>query len=46
MVYTKLGRKQEAKAESEAFLALTKNEDVLAPATVKLGEMRAKEKAH
>ena len=46
MVYTKLGRKQEAKAESEAFLALKNREGVMAPARVKLGEAQSKEKAN
>src|SRR5205814_1490195 len=46
MVYTKLGRTQEAKAESAAFLALTNKEDVMAPANVKLGATQVKEKAH
>lgn len=46
MVYTRLGRKQEAKAESAAFLLLKNKEDVMAPAKVKLGETQAKEKAH
>lgn len=46
MVYTKLGRTQEAKTESAVFLALKNKEDVMAPARVKLGEARAKEKAH
>ena len=44
MVYAKLGRTQEAKAESAALLALKNKEDVMAPANVKLRE--AKEKAH
>ena len=38
MVYSKLGRTQEAKAESAAFLTLKKKEDVMAPAQVKLGK--------
>lgn len=46
MVYSKLGRTQEAKAESKAFLALKDKEDVLAPPMVKLGEARPKEKAN
>ena len=46
MVYSKLGRTQEAKAESKAFLALKDKEDVLAPPKVKLGEARPKEKAN
>lgn len=46
MVYTKLGRTQEAKAESKAFLALKNKEDVLAPPKVKLGEARPEEKAN
>jgi len=41
-----LGRTQEAKAESAAFLALTNKEDVMAPANVKLGATQVKEKAH
>lgn len=45
MVYAKLGRTQEAKAESAAFLALKNKEDVMAPAEVKLGDIRTKEKA-
>jgi predicted Zn-dependent protease len=44
MVYTKLGRTQEAKAESAALLALKNKEDVMAPANVKLSV--AKERAH
>jgi tetratricopeptide (TPR) repeat protein len=44
MVYSKLGRTQEAKAESAAFLTLKNKEDVMAPAKVKLGETQ--EKAH
>jgi len=43
-VYSKLGRTQEAKAESAAFLTLKKKEGVMAPAKVKLGETQ--EKAH
>ncbi len=46
MVYTKMGRSQEAKAESEAFLLLKSKEDVLAPAEVKLGKARGLEKTH
>ena len=42
MVYSKLGRTQEAKAESDALLLLTKKEEVMAPAEVKLGESREK----
>jgi tetratricopeptide (TPR) repeat protein len=45
MVYSKLGRRQEAKAESDAFLALKSKEDVLAPAKVKLAKVPAKERA-
>ncbi len=44
MVYSKLGRTQEAKAESAAFLALKDKEEVMAPPKEKLGEKR--EKAH
>ena len=36
MVYSKLGRTREAKAESDAFLTLKNKEDVMAPAKVKL----------
>jgi len=42
MVYSKLGRTQEAKAESAALLLLTKKEEVMAPAKVKLRETREK----
>jgi tetratricopeptide (TPR) repeat protein len=45
MVYTKLGRTQEAKAESAEFLVLKNKEDVMAPAKVKLGGTRVKERA-
>lgn len=44
MAYSKLGRTQAAKAESAAFLALKKKEDVMASPGEKLGEIR--EKAH
>ena len=44
MVYTKLGRTQEAKAEAAAFLALKNKEEVMASPQEKLGTMR--EKAH
>ena len=44
MVYAKLGRSQEAKAESAALLALKNKEGVMAPVTVKL--RGAKEGAH
>lgn len=44
MVYTKLGRKQEAKVESAAFLALKDKEEVMASPTEKLSKIR--EKAH
>jgi predicted Zn-dependent protease len=44
MVYTRLGRMQEAKAEAAAFLALKKKEGVMASPNEKLGEVR--EKAH
>jgi tetratricopeptide (TPR) repeat protein len=37
MVYTRLGRTREAKAESAALLTLKNKEDVMAPAEVKLG---------
>jgi len=42
MVYTKLGRTQEAKAESAAFLVLKKKEEVMASPKEKLGEVRGK----
>ncbi len=45
MVYSKLGRTQEAKAESDAFLALKNKEDIIAPPQVKLGAIR-RESAH
>jgi tetratricopeptide (TPR) repeat protein len=45
MVLSKLGRTQEAKAESAAFVVLKNKEDVMAPVEVKLGE-KAQEKAH
>jgi len=44
MVYTKLGRTREAKAESAAFLVLKRKEEVMASPQEKLGELR--EKAH
>lgn len=44
MVYNRLGRLQEAKAETAAFLALKSKEEVMAPANVKLGA--AREKTH
>lgn len=44
IVYTRLGRTQEAKAESAALLALKNKEEVMAPANVKLSV--AKERAH
>jgi tetratricopeptide (TPR) repeat protein len=44
LVYTRLGRSQEAKAESAALLALKNKEEVMAPVSVKLGG--AKERAH
>lgn len=44
MVYSKLGRTEEAKAESAALLTLKNKEEVMAPAKVKLGEL--KEHAH
>ncbi len=42
MVYTRLGRRQEAKAESAAFLALKRKEEVMAPPKEKLGALREK----
>jgi tetratricopeptide (TPR) repeat protein len=39
MVYGKLGRMNEAKAESAAFLALKNKEDVLEPSAAKLGKV-------
>jgi len=45
MVYSKLGRTQEAKAESAASLTLKNKEDVMASAEDKLGE-NPREKAH
>lgn len=45
MVYTKLGRPQEAKAESVAFLALKDKQDVMAPPKQKLGAIK-RERAH
>ena len=44
MVYTRLGRTEEAKSESAALLALKDKEEVMAPAKVKLSE--PKERAH
>jgi hypothetical protein len=44
MVLSKLGRTQEAKAESAAFLTLKNKEDVLEPVKEKLGE-KTQEKA-
>ena len=44
MVYTKLGRPQEAKAEAAAFLVLKNKEEVMASPQEKLGG--ALEKAH
>lgn len=44
MVYAKLGRTQDAKAESAALLALKNKEEVMAPAKIKIGG--AKERAH
>ncbi len=44
MVYTKLGRTKEAKAESAAFLALKDKEEVMASPKEKLSKIR--EKAH
>ncbi len=40
MVYTKLGRTQEAKAESAAFLALKQKEEVMASPKERLGQAR------
>jgi hypothetical protein len=45
MVYSKLGRTQEAKAESAAFLVLKNKEEIMAPPEEKLGE-KTREKAH
>jgi tetratricopeptide (TPR) repeat protein len=45
MVYSRLGRAQEAKAESDAFLALKNKEDVMAPPQEKLGAIH-RENAH
>jgi len=45
MVLSKLGRAQEAKAESAAFIVLKNKEDVMASAEVKLGE-KPREKIH
>ncbi|MGO9775109.1 MAG: tetratricopeptide repeat protein [Terracidiphilus sp.] len=45
IVYSKLGRTQEAKAESAAFLTLKKKEEAMAPVKEKLGE-NPREKAH
>ncbi len=42
MVYTKLGRLQQAKVESAAFLLLKKKEEIMASPEEKLGEMREK----
>jgi hypothetical protein len=42
MVYTKLGRAKEAKAESAAFLVLKSKEEVMAPPQEKLGKLRKK----
>lgn len=42
LVYTRLGRTQEAKAESAAFQLLKKKEDVMAPPEEKLRELREK----
>jgi len=42
MVYTRLGRTQEAKAESAAFLKLKNNEEVMASPREKLGQAREK----
>ena len=42
MVYTKLGRTKEAKAESAAFLVLKNKEGVMAPPKEKLGQLREK----
>jgi tetratricopeptide (TPR) repeat protein len=45
IVLSKLGRTQEAKAESAAFLVLKNKEDVIAPLKEKLGD-NTREKAH
>ena len=45
MVYSKLGRTQEAKAESGAFLALKNKEEVMESPQEKLGEFN-RESAH
>ena len=45
MVLSKLGRTQEAKAESAAFVVLKNKEDVMASVEEKLGE-KTPEKAH
>ena len=45
MVYSKLGRAQQAKAESDAFLALKDKEGVMAPPQEKLGAIK-REEAH
>ena len=45
MVYTKLGRPQEAKVEAAAFLALKNKEEVMASPEEKLGEIN-RESAH
>jgi tetratricopeptide (TPR) repeat protein len=42
MVYSKLGRTREAKAESAAFLVLKKKEEVMAPPKEKLREVQGK----
>jgi predicted Zn-dependent protease len=42
MVYSKLGRTTEAKAESAAFLVLKNKEGVMAPPKEKLGQLREK----
>jgi hypothetical protein len=45
MVYSKLGRTQEAKAESDAFLALKNKEEVMESPREKLDEIN-RESAH
>jgi tetratricopeptide (TPR) repeat protein len=42
MVYAKLGRTQEAKAEAAAFLALKNKEEIMASPQEKLGQVREK----
>ena len=42
MVYTRLGRTKDAKAESAAFLVLKNKEEIMAPPKEKLGKVREK----